>query len=252
MLTIEDEEGRFIKCRASMLYWARELGRMAANEEDTTFYDAADNHTWIARLCDMQERIEGGNFIAIIDAIRICDEQQVVLPAWLQEAISLFMASALAGNSGGSRGRSNSPLARAREQLKLVVRAETVRRIRMAQHYAGKSETLAGIYALAMPNTDKHRLATDPDADLGITVEDAISLAERSLRATFAQGSAETIRKAFRSPKADTAWWQMELSSETLALVGLDGLGAYGDEAPTPWGSFAVTSIDDLVEEVPE
>lgn len=81
---------------------------------------------WEQQLPHIQKRYEAGNPLALFDGIVACGRAEIPLPPWLISGLKTHLVESMTGRNKGARGRSNTPLGRQREKLKLHVRQSTV------------------------------------------------------------------------------------------------------------------------------
>jgi hypothetical protein len=179
-----------------------------------------------------------GNWLALLDCLQVCRDNDIALPEWASAGLQTFVIESVLGSTHGSKGRANSPAAKARESLKRHKRYETVRLIRLAQKMQKQDDDL--IYALAVPNETKKLINAGKISGIGNTVKEAVAVAEQSLRGTYAQASAVTILRIFRSYSED----EFMVSYETQVALGLAD-----DDLPPKFGGYEFLSIDDIVEQ---
>ena len=195
---------------------------------------------WIANLFIIQTKYEANpSALYLYEALGMCNESQIPLPIWLLEGLRGYLASTFSGEVRGSKGRANGVASRSREQWKVAARRQTVACIRKLQRLQHINYGLIGMAVLSNPV--KKYLTAHPAEKVGTTVQRAIELAEASLRGTFAQASAETIRKAWVSRRGTDDQNLFEgLKPETLEAFGMSVFRTGGAFAEyMAWGDSA-------------
>jgi hypothetical protein len=204
-----------------------------AEEDSYNLFEAPYEGFWVQELINAAARFDAGNWLALLDAIQICEEQHLELPGWTNDGLRRFFVESLNGGLG-RKGRGNTPLAKARDALARIVRKRTVQEIRNAQKLVSQADTeeVKNLWLmLALPDETKRLLSSGKLKSIGETADDAIEIAHLSLAGTFARGTVETIRKQYYS--ADE--FNFQLSHGTLVLLGLAT-----DDLPAAFGGFGV------------
>jgi hypothetical protein len=151
-----------------------------------------DSPAWRERcerqLGFLERSYKGGNVLALYDALIMCEQAQCAIPPWLAEALKDFVHGALTGAKTGKRGRSNNPIKRHRENLKIFARKHAIQNIRDWQK---DPKDWLGLPRRAV----EAWFSGDLDA-YAPTLENAFAIASIGLEGTFAEGSEETMRKA--------------------------------------------------------
>lgn len=173
---------------------------------------------WAEGLFDLQDSFEAGNFLALFEGLRLCNEAQIPLPVWLKEELEKLVISQITGESylKRGRGRSSDKFGKMLEAFKRHIRKDAVERVR---RYQMMRPCLLAFFLL--PPGLKKIYSGKSLPDLGDTVEDAIDYADLSLRGTFAQASRETIRKAYFS-EDDGSWLELHFVPQALKELGID------------------------------
>ena len=146
----------------------------------------------LSQLEHVRKRYEAGNPLALYDAVDLCERGNIALPEWVNQALKEFIFFALTEPKKGTRGRSNSPLGKVRETLKTFARQSAVWNVRNWQQ-----DRESAMKGGAMPWRAVLLWYEGQLDHYSNSIEDAIEIAKLGLEGTFAEGSYETIRKAY-------------------------------------------------------
>lgn len=182
--------------------------------------DLSNQPYFLEDLRDAYEAFTDGNTLAVLDALEICRSNSLPLPDWIANGLTDIIVDAVSGKSLGKKGRANSPLAQAREALKVAKRTSYFGRIRVAQQIPLVEPFPSGNFAFAfmLPPETSILLASGKIKSLGSTRSDALEILELSLRGTFAQTSLATLTKMMTKYESEIGY---EISDQTLERFGL-------------------------------
>ncbi|TCS66657.1 hypothetical protein EDD52_102475 [Primorskyibacter sedentarius] len=193
--------------------------------------DTRDFPLFLDRLRSAYVRYQGGNLIALLEALHICREEVITPPVWALDGIDKFITDTILKGAPGKTGRSNNPLARARLALKHELQREVIFGIRNAQRQGAEITDLMSF--MLLPNEVKDYFEKHGRAPLGTSIQDAVELAEKCLRGTELQATFSTLERLFKSIPDSTF--------EIIEFSVRDALGiTYLDETPKEFGGFFI------------
>lgn len=187
-------------------------------------------------LVEACTRYEGGNKLALLDALFFCQDNNIPLPEWVVTGLSDFFVLAVQGTALGKRGRGNTPVAEARDTVKRWKRYETYRRIRLAQ--SRPDGDILGI--IAIPSETAALINAGKIMTIGNTRDEALHVTWMSLRGTFAQCALSTLERSmdtFETAEDDTHM----ISHRTQVALGFAT-----DASPELLGDFGIKPLEDF------
>ncbi len=101
--------------------WLLEMAREHQHKKPLTDDDHLDFNLipeFFGDLREAYERFLLGNWLALLDVLRICNEENLRLPSWASIAIGQFMLGVVKGEALGGKGRGNNFLAKATDAVK--------------------------------------------------------------------------------------------------------------------------------------
>lgn len=205
------------------------------SEERPLFNDRAPH--FIKALRSAHDRFTEGNLLALLDAAQICRDEAIPVPNWVICGLEQFMVDTIIKGAPGRRGRSNNPLARARQTVKQQKQRAVISGIRQAQRYGFDLETgepSEFFLFVTLPNEAKAYIEQHGTDALGTNLQDAVELAEKCLRGTEFQATFSTLERLAKSTQDETFTVEEESVRATLGITALD-------EPPAPFGEFGLT-----------
>ena len=191
------------------------------------------------------DKYEAGNLIALLDALHICRSENLSVPDWVLSGMERFMLDTITKGAPGKRGRCNNPLARARQAVKQQKQRAVIDGIRLTQKVlrdADDAEDAELFYALMLPNEVKDYFKRHGASPLGRNLQDAVEVAEKSLRGTEFQATFSTLERLAKSTPEAT----FEVDAPTVReALGIDVL----DKMPGPYGPYQFMLLEELSEE---
>ncbi len=147
---------------------------------------------WEKQLPHIRKRYKAGNPLALFDGIVACERAGLPLPPWLISGLKAHLVESMTGHRKGERGRPNTPLGRQMVTLKLHARQSTVFAVQKWQNDR--------IQMWPMLPRKGAELFFQGDLDAyGNTLGDAFAISSMILCGTFAEGSEESMRKAYQA-----------------------------------------------------
>jgi hypothetical protein len=227
--------------------WSRHCAEQGlpdgSSEEQPLLYEKAPR--FVEWLRSAHNRFSEGNILALLDAVHICRDEAIPFPNWVVSGLEQFMVETVVKGAPGRRGRSNNPLARARQTFKQQKQRAVIDGIRRAQKWGFDPETgePSDLFLfMTLPNEVKSYVERHGMPALGSNLQAAVELAEKSLRGTEFQAAFSTLERLAKSTRDDT--FTVEEPSVRAAL-GIASL----DELPAAFGEFGFSPADGPVNE---
>lgn len=185
--------------------------------------DVPDADLFDYLIGDAEVRYERGNYLAPVDALVSCVLAKQPVPEWAADGILDIVRDALAAGVGAKRGRSNTPLGRYENILRKGNRHWAAVLAICAQ---GRKPFVPGMEIVISKNDAIRELLKTSGGrsiEVGSSDQDAFEAASEALRGSFAQGTPEQIKMAYRDRSEPDLlkYDQCRLTSETAWLLGV-------------------------------
>lgn len=213
---------------------AQYLSGLAAQTGQTPHIN--DLPGYFADLRRVFDTHEDGGMLVLLDGLRICRENKLPPPEWLEAGLRRMVIDFALGRAAGKKGRGNTPLAKELLRMKKAKRAEVFRRIR----YMQQLEPEPILEAIMLPTETQHVMLAGKLKSLGTTREEALRATEISLRGTFAQASFATLDREMSEYQLED---ENRLSPELSEELGLPIFEDFN--APRLHG-ISLMSLDDF------
>ena len=166
----------------------------------------------------LKEAYDGGDVLALLQAVRYAQSGAAALPRWAMEPLDRTLVGIITKSEKGKKGKGNSPFGQLRKDFVRAVRASAYHSVRAWQKNPHNY--------VDMPRASILLWYKETDADMWLgwkTYSDAARLAGWGLVGTAYEAKASTVRKAAVGIPPPVSFGRRELEWE-LGLRGPEGV----------------------------
>lgn len=175
-------------------------------------------------LSALQQAYQGGDVLALLQAIRLVKTEAIPLPSWAIDPYQVMLIDVLTKHRLGTRGKGNLPFGALKKALARTVRAS-------AYHYVRAWQRNPHRYT-AMPRASIKFWYDNVDLwNTFRSYSDAARLAEIGLRDTPFHVKADTVRRAAIGMPHPVAWGRQEVEG-ALGLRSPEGVFGLPPDKP--------------------